>query len=195
MSPHTNPRTHHTHTQESGASAFLDLTSSIPNIEPMQTYAKWASFGSKRDFSGTLALASPLDACNPQSTAQGQTVRGKIALVQRGTCLFTIKAQNLQAAGAVAMICYENAFAPTVLMGGLAEGVTIPCLSISRHDGEVIRDMMTAAGSSGVQMTSVREGPDLWQQNLADFSGKGPTGDGRLMPDIVAPGRSLLAMY
>ena len=30
--------------------------------------------------------------------------------------------------------------------------------------------MMTASGSSGVQITSSREGPDLWQQNLADFS-------------------------
>ena len=44
------------------------------------------------------------------------------------------------------------------------------------------------AYDGSVQVDSQVEGPDLWQQNLADFSGKGPTGDGRLMPDIVAPG-------
>ena len=84
------------------------------------------------------------------------------------------------------MVCYDNTFAPTVLMGGEAPTVTIPCVSISRHDGEIITDMLAAGGS--VHITSANDGPDLWQQNLADFSGKGPTGDGRLMPDIVAPG-------
>ena len=68
--------------------------------------------------------------------------------------------------------------------------MTIPSLSISRHDGEEVRDMLTASAGT-VQITSADEGPDLWQQNLADFSGKGPTGDGRLMPDIVAPGADI----
>ena len=110
--------------------------------------------------------------------------------VQRGTCLFTVKAQHLQAAGAAGMICYDNTYSPTVLMGGEAAGVAIPCLSISRYDGETLRDMLVAAGGS-VEVSSRDDGPDLWQQNLADFSGKGPTGDGRLMPDIVAPGADI----
>ena len=167
-------------------SLFLTLSSTSVGVEDMETLAKWASFGPKGDISGTLVLGSPLDACGPITG----NVQGKIVLVQRGTCLFTDKAQKLQRAGAAGMLCFDNTYAPTVLMGGDGAGVRIPCLSISRHDGEVLREMLRVAGDA-VHVTSSFEGTDLWQQNLADFSGKGPTGDGRLMPDIVAPGADI----
>jgi len=60
-------------------STFLSFTSSLAGVEPLQALAKWASFGAKRDFSGTLVVGSPLNACNVIS---GNAVRGKIVLVQ-----------------------------------------------------------------------------------------------------------------
>ena len=135
--------------QELG-SIFLTLTSSVPGVESLQTLAKWGSFGTKRDFAGPLALSEPLDAC---TTITGNRVRGKVGFVVRGTCFFTMKAQNLQAAGAIGMLCQDNEYSPTILMGGSAPDVSIPCLSISRHDGESIRDMLAVSDGS-VQVDS-----------------------------------------
>ena len=64
---------------QEGRSTFLTLTSNTANVEPVQMLAKWAVFGTKREFSGALVLASPLDACNAFS---GTQLQGKIALVQ-----------------------------------------------------------------------------------------------------------------
>lgn len=66
--------------QEMG-STFVGFSSTASGVEPMQAHARWASFGAKRDFSGTLVVGSPLDACHAIS---GNSVRGKIALVQVG---------------------------------------------------------------------------------------------------------------
>ena len=64
--------------QEMG-STFVGFTSTIAGVEPLQAHARWASFGAKRDFSGSLVVGSPLDAC---TAITGNFVRGKIALVQ-----------------------------------------------------------------------------------------------------------------
>lgn len=62
---------------------------------------------------------------------------GAIALVQRGTCTFEIKAANAQAAGAAAVIVFNEgqpgrteAFA-----GGLGRPFTIPIVGVSYEDG------------------------------------------------------------
>lgn len=47
-----------------------------------------------------------LDGCEPFVNAE--EVAGGVALVERGTCLFTVKATNAAAAGAVAMIVYQD---------------------------------------------------------------------------------------
>ena len=64
-----------------------------------------ASFGPQTfDVSGrrwcSLDTSDP-DACNDLSAADAAAVDGKIALVDRGTCTFTSKVANAQAAGAV----------------------------------------------------------------------------------------------
>lgn len=62
---------------------------------------------------------------------------GSIALVDRGTCAFVIKALNVQAAGAVAMIVVNNAGTTPVAMGGADPSITIPSASISLPDGNL----------------------------------------------------------
>jgi minor extracellular serine protease Vpr len=48
-----------------------------------------------------LAMAKPAEACDP---LQQKDYRGKAVLVRRGTCSFVQKAENVQAAGGVAML-------------------------------------------------------------------------------------------
>jgi PA domain-containing protein len=63
-----------------------------------------------------------------------------IALIQRGTCTFALKAQNAQAAGAEAVIIFNQGNTPDrepLIVGTLGEdsGVTIPVVGASFADG------------------------------------------------------------
>ncbi|GGN93267.1 aminopeptidase [Actinoplanes lobatus] len=72
-----------------------------------------------------------------------------IALVQRGTCSFAVKAQTAQAAGAEAVIIFNQGNDPTregLIVGtlGVDHGVTIPVVGASFADGSAL----AAAGST-----------------------------------------------
>lgn len=115
------------------------------------------------------------------------TFTGKIALIDRGTCNFTAKVQNAQAAGAIAAVIVNNAaYAGPVAMGGTASGtnITIPSLSISLEDGATIKGQLPSPGVNAT-MNSV-PGGDI----LASFSSRGPRSDAPvfLKPDVAAPG-------
>jgi PA domain/Secretion system C-terminal sorting domain/Calx-beta domain len=71
------------------------------------------------------------------------SLTGKIALIQRGTCSFAIKAQNAQAAGAIGVLIYNNA-AGNLNIGGAAPTVTIPVYGITQADGLALIAAMTA---------------------------------------------------
>ncbi|PWH81863.1 S8 family serine peptidase [Brumimicrobium oceani] len=64
-------------------------------------------------------------------------INGNIAVVQRGSCNFTVKAMNAQNAGATALIVINNV-AGTMDMGGTNNNVTIPAVMISQSDGNTL---------------------------------------------------------
>jgi Zn-dependent M28 family amino/carboxypeptidase len=66
---------------------------------------------------------------------------GNVALVQRGTCNFSVKALNAQAAGASAVVVFnEGQPGRTALIVGTlgAPGVNVPVVGLSYADGEAI---------------------------------------------------------
>src|SRR5664280_328936 len=65
---------------------------------------------------------SATDACS----ALTSNVAGKIALIDRGTCTFVIKAKNAQHAGAIAAIIVDNVAGGVAGMGGTDATITIP---------------------------------------------------------------------
>src|SRR5262249_20064151 len=110
-----------------------------------------ANFGPQSfSITGDIVRATPNDACS----AVDSTVAGKIALVDRGTCTFLLKAQAVAAAGAIACIIVDNA--PAFLPPGLGGTgtVTIPVLSITQADGNTIK---TALASGTVTAQLVRQ--------------------------------------
>ena len=153
-----------------------------------------AAFGSPLASPGIVgAVVDAQDASNAggPATTDGCTaltnaaaVAGKIALVERGTCTFQVKASNAQSAGAVAVIIYNNAAnaggAPPGMAGDpLAGPVTITAVSVTRPDGLAIVGQL----ASGV---SVRLATDLTIRAGADNLGRA-----RLyMPFPVVPGSS-----
>lgn len=79
-------------------------------------------------------------ACGPLSALNAAAVNGKIALVDRGVCSFTIKAKAVQDAGAIGVIVADNvAGSPPPGLGGADPTVTIPAVRISLEDGNALK--------------------------------------------------------
>ena len=105
---------------------------------------------------------STTDACtvitNPGAIA------GRIALADRGGCIFVIKVKNLQDAGAVAAIIADNvADSPPAPIGGTDPTITIPAARILLSTGNAIKAQLagfaTVTGTLGLDMTR-RAGAD-----------------------------------
>jgi PA domain len=100
----------------------------------------------------TAPATSTTDACAAFTNA-AQMV-GKIAVVDRGNCNFTVKAKNAQLAGAIAAIVVGNASDCAVFnLGGADSSVTIPAVSVTTQDGAALRALMaqgTQTASFGV---------------------------------------------
>jgi uncharacterized protein (TIGR03382 family) len=78
------------------------------------------------------------DACTPLTNAA--EVSGKIALVDRGTCAFTVKILNVQAAGGLGVIIADNLPGFITDIGGTSTTpVTIPSLRLTLAEGNRLR--------------------------------------------------------
>lgn len=92
------------------------------------------------------------------STPTGSpSLAGRIALVERGTCLFVDKVRRAQAAGAAGVIIHNNI--PTgspnggiIYMSGVAADVTIPALFISQEEGATLRAALGGATAVTARM-------------------------------------------
>ena len=113
-------------------------------------------------------------------------------MIDRGTCNFTAKVQNAQAAGAIGAIVIDNSGSPIpIAMGGAATvQITIPGISVSTASGNVLKAELTGNPVLAATMTAANAG-----DTLASFSSRGPvTGaDGvvEARPDLAAPGLNI----
>ena len=112
--------------------------------------AAGAAFGpppSQTGLSGSFVLvddgtANPTHGCFPLVGFPA----GAIALVDRGTCNFTAKVANAQAAGAVGVVVANNAPGAPFTMGGADPSITIPAVMVSQADGNTIKAGLPATG-------------------------------------------------
>ena len=119
----------------------------------------------------------------------GKALSGKVALIQRageenGEILtFAQKEANAKAAGAKAVIIYDNVEGDLVNMS--TDG-NIPAVFISKADGEA----MLAASDKHVSFSKsyLAQFQDAYSGKMSDFSSWGVTPDLKLKPEITAPG-------
>ncbi len=113
---------------------------------------------------------------------KGIDVTGKIALVRRGDNTFEEKAKAAAAAGARALIVFNNTSGDIRMNVGI---VDIPVCSISQDDGEKL-----AAQKTGLLKVahSQASGPFM-----SDFSSWGPTPSLEIKPEITAHGGNILS--
>ena len=79
---------------------------------------------------------NPYEGCGNITNAS--TINGKIAIVRRGDCNFTVKILNAQNAGAIAVIVVNDVSGDPTPMGGNGAQITIPGIMIYKTDGEAI---------------------------------------------------------
>jgi len=80
------------------------------------------------------------------------SVAGKIALIDRGSCNFTVKIQNAQNAGATGVIIVNSVSGSPYAMTGSQNTITIPAVMISLADGNTLKGNLT--GLNGVMLSS-----------------------------------------
>jgi hypothetical protein len=106
--------------------------------------------GATAQVTGSVAAASPADGCSAVSSA----VSGKIALIDRGTCNFTVKVKNAQNAGAIgAIIANISSSTNLPIMGGADSTVAIPAVLISFNDGNTLKGQL----GSGLNVSLVTD--------------------------------------
>ncbi len=96
--------------------------------------------------------SAPIEACDP--LVNGTEMNGKIAIIRRGNCDFTVKVQNAQDAGAIGVIMVNNV-AGAFSMGGTTSNISIPAISIQQALGESF-------------ITAIQNGETI-NVNLADY--------------------------
>ena len=89
---------------------------------------------------GDVVLTVPNDGCTTITTA----LSGKVALIDRGTCDFSVKVLNAQTAGATAVVIANNQGGTVIFTMGAgldAKRVRIPAVMISQGDGANLKSL------------------------------------------------------
>lgn len=162
----------------------------VAGIYPSLEGAGPVTFAQTGPITGSLVPAVPLNGCAALTNAAA--VAGNIAMIRRGTCGFIVKYQSAQAAGARAIVVFNDGADPTrvdpLVMGGLDDTVTIPGLMISSTVGNVL----VATAGVTVELTAA---PDPTRDDqTASFSSRGPgQGGSAFKPDLSAPGVAIVS--
>ena len=180
-------------TQVPGAVAFpLMVTGITPSVINNTATVDWAPIGA--GFNGPVVRAGL--ACPGDAIFGGNTLAGKVALIDRGVCAISLKVDVATKAGAVAVIVANNAGGdpPSFSFGG-GDLPLVPTVVISQADGTRIK---TALGATGVNPAVVASMSSANAVSLAGSmvasSSRGPGfSTTALKPEIGAPGASLSA--
>jgi subtilisin family serine protease len=117
---------------------------------------------------------------------------GKLAIINRGTCSFSQKVANANAAGAIAVLIVNNvAGDPTAMARTAGFNDGIPAVMIGLAEGAALRTAAPTTASAAATFSEfVTSNSDI----LAGFSSQGPTTvDLAIKPDLTSVGVNVLS--
>ncbi len=131
---------------EPAAAYVVNVTE--PGIIAGAYFAGGAAFGGTVPMGGIAGelvlvddgVGTTSDGC--EVLVNGAEISGKIAVIDRGGCNFTLKVKNAQDAGAILAIVVNNAPNGIQQMGGTDPTVVIPGVFMSMADGQLIKDQL-----------------------------------------------------
>lgn len=134
-------------------------------------------------------------ACNPLPE---NSLTDRIALIERGVCSFSVKVFYAQQAGASAAIIYNHASGGEEIIGMAAgefsDQIGIPSVFVANSVGVGLEELYAQVGEAAkVQLDPRAREIERVGDLLAEFSSRGPTFQGSLKPDVVAPGVNILS--
>ena len=170
-----------------GGRLLLNSPSAVAGLYPAIEGEFTAPLSVVGDVTAEIVATVPADACGALQNADA--LRGKIALIDRGTCHFTDKIQRAEEAGAIGVIMINNVDGPPIVMGSdPPSSAGIPGVMVSRATGSLVRAHLTEGVS--VTLSVTLSSRDLRASDLLDASSsRGPVyRSNRLKPDLAAPG-------
>jgi uncharacterized protein (TIGR03437 family) len=133
------------------------------------------------------------------SALPGNSLKGSYALILRGGCTFDTKALNAQNAGAIGFIYYMADSTSPINPEGINE--LGPSVMVSNSNGQALKNYVDSnpgpmvtidlnGAEQDVTAFSSQWGfsPAVAANQFGSYSSMGPTPDGQLKPDLVAPG-------
>lgn len=122
-------------------------------------------------------FATPSKVCN--SLRNGNELKGKIAILERGDCTFVDKARRVQTAGSVAAIVYDNMPNTSIdnqqmfaMSGDGRDDVKIPVVFLFTKEAEVLLAAIRADPSLEITLRAVKELGDLQSSEAANMDTK-----------------------
>jgi minor extracellular serine protease Vpr len=124
------------------------------------------------------------DGCTPHAPG---FFAGHVALIRRGSCTFTVKAELAEDAGAIAVVLYDHSPGSLTPIVAATPQVAIPVVMIQKLDGELIHNRLLSGPVSltwQAEVTVVNPSGGL----ISAFSSYGTEAELTMKPDIGAPG-------
>jgi hypothetical protein len=120
----------------------------------------------------------------------GAAVSGHIALIDRGTCDFTVKSLNAQAAGATGVILANNQAGAITPGGSPAQPVNIPVVAVSQVDGNKLKANLTGltgaiANGTGLAGTDAAGNVQIYAPTVLAQGSSFSHYDTRLTPNAI----------
>jgi hypothetical protein len=136
--------------QTLGPVPMLSIVTPVPGASGLYAY-NTASFGppaANPSVLGVMTYAG--DGC---AAYAANSLQGKVAVIDRGTCSFVIKVKNAQNAGALSVVIANNQGGAAPGLGGSDPTITIPTVSVSQTDGATIKNAIALAPNYGTRST------------------------------------------
>jgi len=122
-----------------------------------------------------------------------QSLKGNIALIDRGEVAFVDKLKRAYEAGAIGVVVVNNVDGDAFQMGG-EEVIALPAIMITKALGTALKEQMSKADVVLDFLVEEKiETPEIID-TLTSFSSRGPRmNDSHLKPEIAAPGYDIIS--
>ncbi|MCI6000825.1 MAG: S8 family serine peptidase, partial [Finegoldia magna] len=125
---------------------------------------------------------------NTEEQYNGQDVKGKIVLAQRGAASFNEKAVLAKSKGAAGIIIYNTPDGNNLSFMSGMENKEFPSVFISSEAGEQLIELLKENPQQKINITEVKSVKNDKGGQMSEFSSWGITPDLRLKPDIAGVG-------
>ena len=117
------------------------------------------------------------------------SLRGRVAVIERGGCWFADKVERAAEAGAVGVVIYNDQGSDELIEMASIEETDIPAYFVGARDGALlVAEVRSATEELTLTLDATLLAQPLDPAAVADFSARGPTPGLNLKPDIAAPG-------